>query len=151
MVRPSSETRAQRQDALRNLVATLRANDRSVAWLARRIDTPPTTLANYLSGERRMPEGLLERISSVLGIPASVLAPTEKWSIFTQPSRKKAVSGKAGNHDPHQQRNTSESAAAVASGGRRVRREKPTSATPDATPTQRRRRAASQPASGARA
>ena len=56
----------------------LKAQERSQAWLARRLDMNETLLAHYLSERRPSPPDLLDRIAAVLGCSVNDLRPVEE-------------------------------------------------------------------------
>jgi transcriptional regulator with XRE-family HTH domain len=56
----------------------LRDQERSQAWLARKIELDPSLLSHYLSGRRKAPIDLVDRMAAVLGVPVDEIQPREE-------------------------------------------------------------------------
>jgi hypothetical protein len=57
--------------------SVLREQGRSLAWLAKRTETPPRTVYAYSIGDRRPPQEWLERVAVALDVPVSVFQQTD--------------------------------------------------------------------------
>ena len=53
--------------------AVLSDQERSQAWLARKINMNETLLSHYMAGRRPLPRTLIPRMAQVLGVAESVL------------------------------------------------------------------------------
>lgn len=68
------------QRVLTEVIAALRAQDRTTRWLATRIGMEPSRVWRIVQGQRPMPDDFPARVAEQLHVAENVLFPTEKAS-----------------------------------------------------------------------